>query len=72
VASFASLDQDQRQEVIDFLANRQSDLLEALSDSTFIGPARDVAQQDYDDVTSTLDNLLYPDDVPIMNAYLNE
>jgi len=72
VASFASLDQDQRQEVIDFLANRQSDLLEALSDSTFIGPARDVAQQDYDDVTDTLDNLFYPDDVAIMNAYLNE
>lgn len=71
-AVFASLDQDQRQEVIDFMANRQSDLLEALSDSTFVGPDRDVAQQEYDDVTSTLDNLFYPDDVPIMNANLNE
>jgi hypothetical protein len=54
------------------MANRQSDLLEALSDSTFVGPDRDVAQQEYDDVTSTLDNLFYPDDVPIMNANLNE
>jgi hypothetical protein len=71
-AVFASLDQDQRQEVIDFMANRQSDLLEALSDSTFVGPDRDVAQQEYDDVTSNLDNLFYPDDVPIMNANLNE
>jgi hypothetical protein len=72
VAAFASLDQDQRQEVIDFMANRQSDLLEALSDSTFVGPARDVAQQDYDDVTSTLENLIYPDDLPMMSAGLGE
>lgn len=71
-AAFASLDQDQRQEVIDFMANRQSDLLEALSDSTFVGPDRDVAQQEYDQLTSDIDDLFYPDDLPIMNANLNE
>lgn len=71
-AAFASLDQDQRQEVIDFMANRQSDLLEALSDSTFVGPDRDVAQQEYDQLTSDIDDLFYPDDLPTMNANLNE
>jgi hypothetical protein len=72
-AAFASLNQDQRQEVVDIMVNRQSDLLEALADSTFaIGPARDAAQEEYDDLTYAIDNLIYPDDLPMMNAGLDE
>lgn len=71
-AAFASLDQDQRQEVVDIMVNRQSDLLEALADPTFAGPAKDVAQQEYDELTSAIDNLIYPDDLPMMNAGLDE
>tara|TARA_R110000764_G_scaffold47344_2_gene105820 strand:- start:312 stop:2096 length:1785 start_codon:yes stop_codon:yes gene_type:complete len=71
-AVFASLDQDQRQEVVDIMVSRQSDLLEALADPTFAGPAKDVAQEEYDDLTSAIDNLIYPGDLPMMNAGLDE
>ena len=71
-AAFASLDQDQRQEVVDIMVSRQSDLLEALADPTFAGPAKDVAQEEYDDLTSAIDNLIYPGDLPMMNAGLGE
>ena len=70
--AFASLSQDQIQERIDLMASRQSDLFEALSDPTFIGRGREVAQAEYDRITFDIENLMYPDDLPIMATGLGE
>ena len=70
--AFASLSQDQIQERIDLMASRQSDLFEALSDPTFIGRGREVAQAEYDRITFDIENLMYPDDLPIMATGLDE
>ena len=70
--AFASLSQDQIQERIDLMASRQSDLFEALSDPTFIGRGREVAQAEYDRITFDIENLMYPNDLPIMATGLGE
>jgi hypothetical protein len=70
--AFASLSQDQRQEVIDLMASRQSDLLEALTEPTLVGSAREKAQKEYDNLTFAIDNIIYPDDLLSMAAGLDE